>query len=450
MQGAYADPLSSLVAVVLLLAANAFFVGAEFALVKVRGSRVQALADEGHASARLVARIQSNLEAYLAACQLGITMASLGLGWVGEPAVAALLEPAFEAAGLSERALHTASFLTGFLAFSSLHIVVGEQVPKTLAIRKPMPVSLWTAYLLHAFYLALYPLTWLLNLASRGCLALLGIDEDTHADALTSDELRGLIDVSTEHGHLGEDRAAMLHNLFQFDDRPVQRIMVPRREVDHLDLSAAREENGRIIRETNHSRLPLVDGDWEVLAGVVLVKEVLTAMVDGVDPLADLAAFAHEPVVVPESQRVAKLFETMRTERAHMAFVLDEYGEFVGLATLEDLVEEIVGEIADESDDAESAFSIRPLEAGWEAHGLAPLPDVERATGFRADAVDANTLSGLFMKRLERMPAVGDEWIENGFRLRVCEIHQRHVRRCELVPLRALGAHPGATPAAQP
>ena len=432
MESTHPDPLMSLVAVVLLLAANGFFVGAEFALVKARGFRVQALADAGQRSARMTLKIQKNLETYLAACQLGITMASLGLGWVGEPAVAALLQPLFEMAGLSDRSLHLVSFLTGFLLFSALHITVGEQVPKTYAIRQPEPVSLACAYPLHGFYLLTFPLTWGLNWASRGMLNAMGVEEGSEVEVLSRQELRGVIDVSKEHGELGEERATMLHNVFQFDDRPVERIMIPRREVEYLVLRGSNDFNARQILDTGHSRLPLVEGNWEHLAGVVLVKEVLTAMVAGEQPLDDLTGFAREPLMVPESQRVARLFETMRTERAHMAFVLDEYGEFVGLVTLEDLVEEIVGEIADEFDEEEQVFDLRPVDGGWEAHGLAPLADVTRTTGFEPKPVDANTLSGFFMHRLERMPVVGDEWRELGFSLRVTEVSQRHVRRCQI------------------
>ncbi|MBT8129656.1 MAG: DUF21 domain-containing protein, partial [Gammaproteobacteria bacterium] len=181
------DTTSSVIVIIILLAANGFFVAAEFALVKARGFRIEALAAEGSAAARLTVRIQTNLEAYLAACQLGITMASLGLGWVGEPAVAALLEPLFHSLGMPDRILHTTAFIAGFLMFSSLHIVVGEQVPKTLAIRKAEPVSLWVAYPLHFSYLAVFPLNWMLNKASSMILGLLNVQEATHADVLSGD-----------------------------------------------------------------------------------------------------------------------------------------------------------------------------------------------------------------------------------------------------------------------
>jgi CBS domain containing-hemolysin-like protein len=213
------DVALSLAAVVLLLAANAFFVAAEFAMVKARGFRLETFALQGSAAARLTLRIQADLETYLAACQLGITMASLGLGWVGEPAVAALLEPLFHWLGVPETVLHTVAFLAGFLLFSSLHIVVGEQVPKTLAIRRAEPVSVWVAYPLHVAYIVVYPLTWLLNVSARSVLSWFRVEEVSHADVLSGEEIRGLVATSQEHGEIEHGKAAMLQNLFEFDQR---------------------------------------------------------------------------------------------------------------------------------------------------------------------------------------------------------------------------------------
>ena len=204
----------SVIAIVLLLAINAFFVAAEFALVKAKSFRIDLLAQQGGKSAILTQRIQANLESYLAACQLGITMASLGLGWAGEPVIAALLEPIFHSIGMPDNLIHPISFILGFLIFSSLHIVVGEQVPKTFAIRKAEPVSMWTSYPLHWFYLMAYPLNWLLNKASGSILALFNVEEATHADVLSDEEIRGIINTSEEHGDLKTDKALMLHNMF--------------------------------------------------------------------------------------------------------------------------------------------------------------------------------------------------------------------------------------------
>jgi len=424
---------SSFIAIVLLLAINGFFVAAEFALVKARGFRIEALAASGSAAARLTVRIQARLEAYLAACQLGITMASLGLGWVGEPAVAALLEPAFESLGVPPEALHTSAFITGFLIFSSLHIVVGEQVPKTFAIRMAEPVSLWVAYPLHISYLLVWPLNWLLNKATSSLLGLFGVQEAGHSDVMSGDELKGLVATSREHGELKDDKADMLHNLFEFDQRQVGRVMIPRNSIHALDINGTPEETLEVIRSTVHSRFPVIDGAREdAIVGIVLAKDIHRAMLAGEQaPWRELQRFCREALVVPEYQRVSELFELMRTERDHMAVVVDEYGVFVGIVTLEDLLEEIVGEIRDETDDAEAPESVAAIgDRQWQADGLASLGDVERVTGLSVpDDLDANTLSGLFMQHLARMPLAGETITVADYALTVIDLVDRRVGR---------------------
>ncbi len=424
----------SIAAILLLLAANGFFVAAEFALVKARGFRIGALADGGSRTARLTLKIQHDLEAYLAACQLGITMASLGLGWVGEPAVEALLKPAFNVLGLEGASLHTAAFLAGFLLFSSLHIVIGEQVPKTYAIRKPEPVSLWTAYPLQAFYLVSWPLNWVLKKATSGILSLFGVAEATHGEVLTDAEIRNIINTSEEHGGMDARKAAMLHNLFEFDNRTVEQIMVPRSEVDVLLLDAPWEQNRAIILETGHSRFPLLAGDTDVPVSVVLTKDLFNALLDQRDDLQRvLREVSREPLLVPETQPIGKLFEAMRQERSHMALVIDEYGGFAGIATMEDLLEEIVGEIADELDVDEPSAMVRRVGDHWETDGLTPLTDLERTLDIEfPDDLDANTVSGLFMERLDRMPVTGDEIEAGGYRFLARKVDHHRVEEVEI------------------
>jgi CBS domain containing-hemolysin-like protein len=419
----------NLLVIVLLLGANAFFVAAEFALVKASGFRIQGHVKDGKFGAVMTAKIHGSLEAYLAACQLGITMASLGLGWVGEPTVAALLEPVLEPFGITGQLLHTVSFIVGFIVFSSLHIVIGEQVPKTYAIRKPEPVSLMLAYPLYGFYILLFPLNWLLNKASGGILRLMGIAEASHAEVLTGQEIRSLVDTSAEHGEVTSEHADLIHNIFSFDDRPVERVMMSRMECSVLRLDATREENIEIVRNTRHSRFPVMKDGFDNLVGVVIVKDLFDVMLAGKkDPWANLKSYCREPLVVPETLPVGGLFDTMRAKRAHMACVVDEYGAFTGLVTLEDLLEEIVGEIADETDTDESEFVISDEGDHWLADGLATFSDIERATGFHVDVdLDANTLSGLFMVRLGRVPSVGDEVVEGKFRFTVNELKDRRV-----------------------
>lgn len=433
------DTLPSILAIVLLLVANGFYVAAEFALVKARGFRIEALAAEGSSAAKLTVRIQANLESYLAACQLGITMASLGLGWVGEPAVAALLEPIFTEMGLSEAVVHTSSFIIGFLLFSALHIVVGEQVPKTFAIRKAEPVSIWVAYPLHFSYLIAWPLNRLLNIATNAILSLFKVAEVSHAEVFSCDEIKGLVATSKEHGEIHEQQASMLHNLFEFDQRQVGRIMIPSSSVHSLDIAAPPEENFHTILETEHSRFPLIDSsNNDALIGIVLIKDIHRAMLLGEsEPWVDLKRFRRDSMVVPESQRIAKLFDQMRIRRAHMACVVDEYGTFIGVITLEDLVEEIVGEIHDETDTEEPGVGITVIDdTSWEADGLISLADLERSIGLKVDAeLDANTLSGLFMQRLARMPEVADEITENGYQLRLLNKDEYRVGKVHITLL---------------
>src|SRR5215211_4617320 len=225
------DTILNLLLATFLLAANAFYVAAEFALVKSRGFRIEHMAEENRFGARLLKKMLSNIEAYLACCQLGITMASLGLGWVGEPTVAALLTPVLTEFGMSDAGLHFTSFIVGFLVFSSLHIVVGEQVPKTLAIREPVPVSLWVAYPLHISYVLFYPLNWLLNASSRSVLKALGIQEAPQHEILSDVEIEGLVEASAEHGKMPAGQAEYLHNVFRFGDLEVRDVMVHRTEM---------------------------------------------------------------------------------------------------------------------------------------------------------------------------------------------------------------------------
>jgi len=409
-------------------------VAAEFALVKAKTARLDSLAEEGSARARLNARIRTDLESYLAACQLGITMASLGLGWIGEPAVAALLEPLFHAMNFSPELLHTTAFVIGFVVFSSLHIIVGEQVPKTLAIRKPEQVALWIAYPLHAFYRVTYPLNWALNAATSWTLRMFRVEQATHADVFTDSEIRTLIQSSEEHGELDTGRAVMLQNLFDFGMRTVSEVMLPRGKVDILDAAADARTNARVMLETGHSRFPLVDGSPDKVLGVVLAKDVFNATLAGDgEPWRNLRQFVRKPLFVPGTIPVEKAFEMMRTTRGHMALVVDEYGEFVGLVTLEDLLEEIVGDISDELDETVSEYAVREVGGHWEAHGLTPLTDVEKVTGLEVPAdVEGKTLSGLFAALLDRLPEEGDSVDIGHHRLIVTEMRDRHVEQARL------------------
>lgn len=432
------DTVFNLSLAAFLLFANGFYVAAEFALVKAKGYRIDSMAEEGRFGARLTQDILKNIEAYLACCQLGITMASLGLGWVGEPTVAAILEPLLLPLGMSPETVHFTAFMIGFLTFSSLHIVVGEQVPKTLAIRQAEPVSQWIAYPLWVSFIVFYPLNWTLNAASRWILKSIGVKEASHHEILTNEEIRGLVDVSAEFGEMDESHAAFIRNIFRFDERTVERIMIPRIECNVLELDGDAEVNQRTIRDTKNSRFPVTSDGGASLEGVIIVKDIFEAVLNGEsEPWRDLKRFVREPMVIPETLKISTLFDTMRAKRSHIAMVIDEYGAFVGLATMEDLIEEIVGEIEDETDDAQWEADIAKKDDHWVADGLTPLADVERAVGFAVeDTFNANTLSGLIMHRLEKIPDIGDTVDEPGYRFTVEKVKDHRVDevRIDVIP----------------
>jgi len=341
-------PLLNGLLAIALLAANAFYVAAEFALVKARSFRIDALAEDNRFGAKLSQRILKNLEAYLACCQLGITMASLGLGWVGEPTVAAMLEPALAPMGLPEETIHLIAFVVGFLTFSSLHIVVGEQVPKTFAIRNPEPVSLWIAYPLHFSYVLLWPLNWLLNAASRGILRAMGVKEASHQEILTDVEIEGLVEVSAEHGQLKIGVRDQLRGALDLKELTVADMMIHRKAIKMIDADLPPREILAQAMASSHTRLPLYKDEPENIVGVLHARDLLRAIAekgrDGVEAL----EVVRTPWFVPETRSADDQLAEFLRRREHFALVVDEYGALMGLVTLEDILEEIVGDIKDE------------------------------------------------------------------------------------------------------
>ena len=418
----------SLVAVLFLLAANAFFVAAEFALVKVRGFQLNQAAAEGRRAAALSIRMHRNLDAYLAACQLGITMASLGLGWVGEPAVAALLEPSLSKLGVSEQSLHTISFLFGFLLFSSLHIVIGEQVPKTYAIRKAQPVTLLLAYPLLWFYWLVFPLNWLLDRANAGILKLIGVAEAPHHEIISEDEISSIVDDSEAHGEIEEKTADIIRKAFRFDDQTVREVMVPWADVATLSLTAAPSVNQAIILDTLHSRFPVLDAAGDVI-GILATKDLITALLGQEEGVwSSIENRLHSPLVIPRSLLISSLLERMRSTRTRLAIVIDEHGNYVGIVSLEDMLEEIVGEIEDEWDTDEVDAPITETTSGWTISGVVPLLQLEALLEQDlAEDSGVTTLGGWVMTRLGRLPKEGDQVREFGYDFFVAKMKGRRV-----------------------
>jgi CBS domain containing-hemolysin-like protein len=395
----------SIVAIVLLLAANAFFVAAEFALVRVRTFRIEGLAERGSRVARVTATQLGHLDAYLAACQLGITMASLGLGWVGEPAVAALLEPLFRAAGLSDAALHTVSFLVGFLLFSSLHIVVGEQVPKTFAIRQAEVMALAVAYPLHFFYLLCFPLNWALNRASQATLRLFGVKDADHAEGLSAEDLREFIVASRAQGVMRKQEQDMLRGILDLADVEVSEIMTHRKNITMLDASSPPEQLLEQVVASPFSRFPLWQDDHDQIVGVLHAKDLLAAVAERGRAMAgvDVASLCSTPWYIPDTTPLRRQLIAFRQQRQHLALVVNEYGDLEGLVTLEDVIEEIVGEITDEKD-VETVGMERQADGSVLVSGWVTVRDLNRQFDWRLPDEEAATVAGLVIHEAQRIP----------------------------------------------
>ncbi len=435
--------LVNLLLAVFLLAANAFFVAAEFALVKARGFRINALAEENRIGARLVQEILRNIEAYLACCQLGITMASLGLGWVGEPTVAALLEPALVPLHLTPSVIHFTSFLVGFLVFSSLHIVVGEQVPKTLAIREPEPVALWIAYPLRGTFLLFYPLNWLLNTASRSILTMLGVKEAPHHDVLTDTEIEGLVEVSAEHGKMGVGQAEYIQNVFRFAQMEVSDVMVHRTEMFTLNVDDPPGEILGAVLKASYTRIPLWKSTQDNVIGVLHVTHLAKALLEKGDiAKVDIAALASEPWFVPDTTALDEQLDAFRERRTHLALVVDEYGALMGLVTPGDILSEILGEMPDELQKARPYVRARP-DGSYLVDGTVPVRDLNRELDWSLPEDDATTVAGLVISQSGTIPDPGQRFAFFGYTFEIMRRQRNQITALRIVPPRSDGqAHP--------
>src|SRR5262245_37993993 len=333
--------LSYVLLALALVAANAFFVATEFAIVRVRETRIEELLARGVKRAVATREVLQNLNAYLSACQLGITLTSLGLGWVGEPAFAHLFEPLLPGLG-AWRALasHSAGLAAAFALIPFLHVVLGELVPKTVAIDRAEGVALLVAWPIRWFHRAFFPLIWILNgaanLAIRG-LGLTPAPEESRAHS--EEELRMILGLSHRSGVLSQAHAELIENALDFVDRSARQIMVPRADIVYLDVNRSWEENLETARAGGHTRYPLCDADLDRVVGVLHIKDLFLS--PAASP--DLRALAREPLFVPDGLEVQRLLALFQKQRVHLGIVIDEYGGASGLVTLEDVLEELIG-----------------------------------------------------------------------------------------------------------
>jgi CBS domain containing-hemolysin-like protein len=437
------DPLLVAVALGLVLV-NAFFVAAEFALARVRATRVAALAEAGGWRARAVAAAQRRLDGFLSATQLGITLTSLGLGWIGEPAFAHLLRGVFEALGIeSARVVHNASVAVAFATITFLHIVLGELAPKSYAIRETERVALWVALPMRAFQLVFLPALWLLDRCSEAILRLVGVNVATSGDlAHSEEELRILLAESHRLGALSGTKRELLENVIDYTQRTARHVMIPRADIFYLSLARPLEENLAVITQAAATRFPLASTDVDHVIGMVHVKDLFNRR-DRLRSSEDLLALKREILFVPETRPLDALQRDFQQRRTHMAIVVDEYGGTSGLVTLEDVLEEIVGEIQDEFD--REAPRVEETPEGIVFDGLTLVDDVGERLGVSLpETPDVSTLGGFVTARVGRIPRPGDRVSVEGHELTVLEVRARRVTKVLAARRPEMGAETAA------
>jgi CBS domain containing-hemolysin-like protein len=415
----------------LLVAANGFFVAAEFALVGARRTRIEALARAGNRRARLAESAIHRLDHYISGTQLGITLASLGLGWIGESTIAAIVVQVFEHLPPPADAIatHAVATIIAFTFITFLHIVLGELAPKSLALLFPESVSMWTAGPLIVFSRSMSPFIRALNGAANLLLRTVGLRSPTEMERVhRPEEIEMLLTQSYEHGLLKEEPVEMIRGVFGLSETTAAEVMTPRTDVIALDVTMTVEEAAAFILDEGHSRYPIFEDTIDHIVGTVLARDVWRAQTQGVT---DLAEVMRPALFVPDTKPVEALLRDMRRERAHMAVVIDEFGGTAGVVTIEDMLEEIVGEISDELDEAAPELAHGPggevLLSGGMA--IAELNDLLR---LRLPNEDYTTVGGFVLGRLGRVARVGDEVRMRGGTLRVLEMEGRRVRRLAL------------------
>ena len=423
--------LLKVLAVLVLVLLNGFFVAAEFALVRIRETQLDALVAKGWKRAKMARHIVHHLNSYLSATQLGVTMASLGLGYLGEPVFTSLLEPLLKPLGItSDIWQHSISFAVGFSVLTFLNIVVGELAPKWLTMQNTLPVALWAARPLHWFYIAFYPFNWLLNVSARWLLRRLGIEPDGQGNlAPSGDELR-LVLAAVPQGATAGGRNLIL-NALDLRQRVAREIMRPRHEITAFDTTAPMAECLALAEKTRYSRFPLCDGgDLDKTRGVIHIKD-LYALRDKARTAADLLPVARLLIYVPETARLEKLLQLFLERKLHFAVVVDEYGGTVGVVTLENVLEELVGQIQDEFDEEKPELA-RAGENVWVAAGTLPLHELEKIIGEVRHDENVATASGWVTEKLGGFPKAGDSLAVGNFELRVEEMDGPRVARLKI------------------
>ncbi|WP_018887242.1 hemolysin family protein [Paenibacillus massiliensis] len=415
----------------LLIILSGFFVATEFAIIKVRSSRVDQLVVEGRKNALALQRVVSNLDGYLSACQLGITITALGLGWLGEPTVVKLLEPLFLSLHINDELGHVLAFVISFILVTYLHVVIGELAPKTLAIRKAESVSLLTSQPIIWFNRIMYPFIWLLNGSANRLVRLFGLQPASeHEEAHSQEEIQIILSESVESGKINNTEYGYVNRIFAFDETVAKEIMVPRTDMVVLYTTRSLQENMQTIQEEQYTRFPVATDSKDQIIGMINTKQLF--LEHNKNPEVDFNSLIQPILTVPEVIPVNDLLKRMQKQQVHIALLVDEYGGTSGLITIEDIIEEIVGEIRDEFDTDERR-EVEPLsENSYLVDGKVILSDLSDLTGLDLEDEEVDTVGGWVYSRVPE-PRIGKEFTEDHVRVIIREMGKNRVRRVEII-----------------
>ena len=434
MEPTLGENLIRLVAVIFLVLMNGFFVAAEFALVSVRGTRIAELVAKGNKAARWVAKALEHPDQVIAATQLGITLASLGLGWIGEPALSHLLEPLINLLPikLQDGASHSISVGLAFTAITFLHVIVGELMPKSIALQNPEATSLWVARPTLWTEWIFKPLIWIMNGTGNALLKMIGVNPaDGHELAHSVEELKMIVTASAEEGVMETEEQEMLHAIFDFGELLVRRVMIPRTEIIAFEADIHLEEAINIAIHSQYTKFPVYDDDLDNIIGIVHIKDLLRAAHDAKRKDCKVRELVREAYFVPEFVPVKSVLNQFRVQRRHIAIVMDEFSGTAGLVTLEDLLEEIVGEVSDSFDNTQPEIQQYP-DGTVIIGGLVSIEEVNKKFGLALKDQNYDTIAGFVMGKLDRIPEAGDIIEHEKIRLRVEEMDGMRIARLVL------------------
>ncbi|MEH7096286.1 hemolysin family protein [Neobacillus vireti] len=426
----------NLIIIAIFIALTAFFVAVEFAIVKVRGTRIDQLLNEGKKGARAAKKVVTHLDEYLSACQLGITVTALGLGWLGEPTISKLLQPLFTLLQINSALTHVLSIVLAFILVTFINVVVGELAPKSFAIQKSETITLLFAHPLIWFYKIFYPFIWILNTSSRLLVGLFGLKPTSENElAHTEEELRIILSESYQSGEINESELTYVTNVFDFNNRIAKEIMVPRTEMVSISVDDHPNDILSLIKEQKYTRYPVINGDKDNIIGIINIKDILTTKLDtNWAEKKSLSYFIKPAITVIETIPIQHLLIKMQKERTHMAILFDEFGGTSGLVTVEDIIEEIVGDIRDEFDTDEVPDVRKLANEHYIVSGKVLIETVNDILGTSISNKDLDTIGGWFLS--EKFDAKMDDFIEyDGYLFKIKEMEEHHILFIEIKKL---------------